>query len=138
MAITPDPELEPALTAAATGLDELRSNWLNPPEWTRSEVLEFSGITDGAWKRYVHGADAKGTGTVRDPRVVPKDADAATRLKKQTRTSLSSKRPARPANAHRRLDEAVFAAYCWPADLSDDDLLARLLALNLERAAASM
>jgi hypothetical protein len=32
---------------------------------------------------------------------------------------------------------AVFpsvAAEPWPADLSDDDLLARLLALNLERA----
>jgi hypothetical protein len=42
--------------------------------------------------------------------------------------------PAWLANAHRRLDEAVFAAYGWPADLSDDDLLARLLALNLERA----
>jgi hypothetical protein len=31
----------------------------------------------------------------------------------------------------------VFAAYGWPADLSDDDLLARLLALNLSRAAAA-
>ena len=38
------------------------------------------------------------------------------------------------ANAHRRLDEAVFAAYGWPADLSDDEILTRLLALNLERA----
>ena len=26
------------------------------------------------------------------------------------------------------------AAYGWPPDLTDDDLLARLLALNLERA----
>jgi hypothetical protein len=33
-----------------------------------------------------------------------------------------------------RLDEAVFAAYGWPAGLYDDDLLARLLALNLARA----
>jgi hypothetical protein len=29
----------------------------------------------------------------------------------------------------------VFAAYGWPSDLSDDEILARLLALNLERAA---
>jgi hypothetical protein len=29
----------------------------------------------------------------------------------------------------------VLAAYGWPADLSDDDLLARLLALNLRRSA---
>jgi len=28
----------------------------------------------------------------------------------------------------------VFAAYGWPADLSDEDILARLLALNLARA----
>lgn len=36
---------------------------------------------------------------------------------------------------HRALDDAV-AAFGWPADLSDNDILARLLALNLERAAA--
>ena len=44
-------------------------------------------------------------------------------------------RPAWLANAHRKLDKAVFAAYGWPADLSDDELLAKLLALNLERVA---
>ena len=38
-------------------------------------------------------------------------------------------------NAHKNLDAAVFAAYGWPVDLSDDDILARLLALNLEQAA---
>jgi hypothetical protein len=32
------------------------------------------------------------------------------------------------------LDEAVFAVYGWPSDLSDDEILERLLALNLERA----
>jgi hypothetical protein len=37
-------------------------------------------------------------------------------------------------NAHKKLDEAVFAAYGWPPDLSDDALLAKILALNLERA----
>jgi hypothetical protein len=30
-------------------------------------------------------------------------------------------------------DVAVAAAYGWPADLPDDQILARLLALNLER-----
>jgi len=34
-------------------LAELRSNWLNPSEWTRTEVLEFPGSTDGPWKRYL-------------------------------------------------------------------------------------
>jgi hypothetical protein len=37
--------------------------------------------------------------------------------------------------AHRKLDEAVLDAYGWPHDLSDEEILARLLALNLERAA---
>ena len=40
------------------------------------------------------------------------------------------------ALAHRRLDEAVAAAYGWPADLTDEQILERLLALNLERAGA--
>jgi hypothetical protein len=37
--------------------------------------------------------------------------------------------------AHQALDETVFAAYGWPSDLADGEILARLLALNMERAA---
>jgi hypothetical protein len=33
------------------------------------------------------------------------------------------------------LDAAVAAAYGWPADIAEEEALARLLALNLERAA---
>jgi len=36
---------------------------------------------------------------------------------------------------HDELDQAVFAAYGWPATLSDDEILTRLVALNAERAA---
>ena len=36
---------------------------------------------------------------------------------------------------HRALDAAVLRAYGWPTDLSDEAILERLLALNLERAA---
>lgn len=39
-------------------------------------------------------------------------------------------------HAHRRLDEAVYVAYAWPADLTDDETPARLLELNLVRAPA--
>jgi SAM-dependent methyltransferase len=35
---------------------------------------------------------------------------------------------------HDELDDAVFRAYGWPADLSDEAILARLVALNRERA----
>ena len=65
---------------------------------------------------------------------MPKDAVCATRLKARTLTNLYNEMPTWLKNAHRTLDEAVFAAYGWPADLSDDALLAKLLALNLERA----
>ena len=33
-----------------------------------------------------------------------------------------------------KLDAAVFAAYGWPNDLTDEQLLEKLLKLNLERA----
>ncbi len=56
-------------------------------------------------------------------------------LKKRTLTNLYNARPTWLDNAHRTLDAAVCAAYGWPDDLGDDDLLARLLALNLARAA---
>ena len=39
-----------------------------------------------------------------------------------------------PDLAHRNLDEAGFHAYGWPHDLSDEEVLERLLALNLQRA----
>jgi hypothetical protein len=38
-------------------------------------------------------------------------------------------------NAHAKLDEAVADAYGWPTDLNDEEILDRLLALNLRRAA---
>jgi hypothetical protein len=38
------------------------------------------------------------------------------------------------ADLHRQIDTAVAAAYGWPTDLSDDDILHRLVALNAERA----
>ena len=52
----------------------------------------------------------------------------------RTLTNLYNERPAWLRDIHARLDAAVLAAYGWPADITDDDLLARLLALNLERA----
>jgi hypothetical protein len=126
---------ELAIAAVANELDTLRNNWLNPPEWTKTEVLEFPGSVDGPWKRYVTAQNMMGIGTVKYPRLVPKDATAARELKKRTLTNLYNERPAWLANVHRKLDEAVFAAYGWSPDISNDELLAKLLALNLERAA---
>ena len=54
--------------------------------------------------------------------------------KKRTLTNLYNQRPTWLDLAHKRLDEAVFAAYGWKSDLSDEEILERLLTLNLERA----
>jgi hypothetical protein len=49
-------------------------------------------------------------------------------------TKLYNERLACLDLAHKKLDSAV-AAYGWPADLTDEQILEKLLALNLERAA---
>ncbi len=130
----PTPDQEASISAAAKELDELRMRWLNPPEWTKTEVLEFPGSLDGPWSRYVVEPDARGIGTVRWPRIVPKDADCAASLKKRTLTNLYNQRPAWLDLAHKKLDAAVFAAYAWDSGMSDEKLLERILKLNLERA----
>jgi hypothetical protein len=72
--------------------------------------------------------------TLRDAWLNPSGASEA-ELKKRTLTNLYNQRPTWLEHVHQKLDEAVFAAYGWPSALSNDDILARLLALNLERAA---
>ncbi len=56
----------------------------------------------------------------------------------RTLTNLYNERPSWLANLHAVLDCAVLAAYGWddldPATTSDEMILERLLALNLERA----
>ncbi|HEU0216768.1 MAG TPA: type IIL restriction-modification enzyme MmeI [Stellaceae bacterium] len=102
------------IAEAARELDRLRNAWLNPPDLVRIEPEVVPGYPD---------------------RLLPKDAAAEKILKTRTLTNLYNERPTWLANAHRDLDAAVAAAYGWPADISDEDALARLLALNLERAA---
>jgi type II restriction/modification system DNA methylase subunit YeeA len=134
---TPD-EHRAAIAAGAKELNELRERWLNPPEWTVEKFLEFPGTKGGPWDRYIAPAtvDSKtGIGTVRYPRLEPKDADCAAKLKKRTLTNLYNERPAWLDLAHKKLDASVAAAYGWPADLADEQILEKLLALNLARAA---
>ena len=72
---------------------------------------------------------------MRYPRIVAKDEECAKQLKKRTLTNLYNERPTWLDLAHRKLDEAVFAAYGWDPGMGDEELLGRLLELNLERAA---
>jgi hypothetical protein len=124
-----------AIAAAAQELNELRERWLNPPEWTVEKVLEFPGSADGPWARYVVKPDKNGIGTVRYPRLEPQNADCAAKLKERTLTKLYNERPAWLDLAHKKLDAAVAAAYGFPTDLTDEQILEKLLALNLARAA---
>jgi type II restriction/modification system DNA methylase subunit YeeA len=57
-------------------------------------------------------------------------------LNHRTLTNLYNVRPQWLIDAHDRLDVAVLDAYGWPAGLADDEILARLLDLNLARSAA--
>ena len=107
-----------AIAAAARRLDELRSNWLNPADWVDWVITPeeaAAGFPARPVARPGHEAE----------------------LKKRTLTNLYNQRPAWLANAHQALDQAVAAAYGW-ADYSlamaDDEILRRLLKLNLERA----
>ena len=125
------------IAAAAKELNQLREMWLNPPEWTRAETLEFPGTVGGPWGRYIAPATVEDrgafkVGTVKYPRLVARDEACAAKLKDRTLTKLYNSRPEWLANSHARLDAAVAAAYGWPADLSDSEILERLLALNQE------
>jgi len=76
---------------------------------------------------------------LRDAWLNPPDASEAD-LKGRSLTKLYNARAEGKAdwlaNAHRALDEAVFAAYGWPSNLTDQEILSRLLAINHQRAAS--
>ena len=72
---------------------------------------------------------------LREGRLNPPEA-TATELSRRTLTNLYNERPTWLSNVHSRLDAAVAAAYGWPANIPEAEILERLLALNLERAEA--
>jgi type II restriction/modification system DNA methylase subunit YeeA len=112
------------IAAAAKKLDELRRNWLNP-----SDLVDI--VPE------VVPTAAPGEAPVRYPdRILPKNVEAAVKLKERTLTNLYNQRPQWLADAHADLDRAVAAAYGWPEDISTEDALAKLLELNLARAGA--
>ena len=102
------------IAAAAAKLDELREAWLNPQDWVDRVPEVVAGYPD---------------------RIVAKPGHEA-ELKKRTLTNLYNAKPTWLANAHRDLDQAVAKAYGWddytPA-MADEEILRRLLALNLAR-----
>ena len=106
-----------AIARVALALDETRRRWLNPPELVREEPDIVPSLP---------------------PRLLPVDKDAERVLKRRTLTNLYNERPAWLSHLHDNLDAAVFAAYRWeeagaPGELGEEELLSRLLALNLAR-----
>ena len=109
------------IAAAARRLNELREAWLNPAEWVD----------------WVITPEEEKAGFPKRPVAKPGfEAD----LKKRNLTNLYNARPAWLDLAHKALDQAVAAAYGWTdytPDMPDEEILRRLLALNLERAGAT-
>ena len=95
------------------------------------ETFPFPGPTDD--QRQAINASAEELNALREGWLNP-EAVSAAELRKRTLTNLYNQRPTWLDNIHARLDAAVADAYGWPADLTEAEVLERLLALNLERA----
>jgi hypothetical protein len=103
----------PAIEVAAHRLNQLRHQWLYPANLIMSAAEVVSGFPD---------------------RLVATDQNAERLLAARTLTNLYNEKPDWLIEAHRAIDIAVAAAYNWPADISEDDALARLFELNQARA----
>ena len=109
------------IAAAARRLNELREAWLNPTEWVD----------------WVITPEEEKAGFPKRPVAKPGyEAD----LKRRTLTNLYNARPAWLDLAHKALDQAVATAYGWTdytPETPNEEILRRLLELNLERASQS-
>lgn len=118
------PEQAQVIASAARQLNEVRERWLNPPEWTQREP-EIVPL---------------GMGVSPYPdRIVPRDGFAVA-LAQRTLTKLYNAPPAWLVQAQHTLDAAVASAYGWAdytAQLADDEIVRRLLALNAKRSAVT-
>lgn len=118
---TAAPHTDPAraIADAAQKLDQLRTNWLSPAQWTD----------------WVITPEEQAAGFPKRPVAKPgHEAD----LRKRTLTNLYNARPAWLTSARETLDKAVAAAYGWndyAPDWTDAEILRRLLALNKLRSA---
>jgi len=102
-----------AIAKAARTLNESRDRWLNPADMVRRVREAGRGFPDRL--------EVRGKG-------------AEEKIKERTLTALYNSQPQWLIEAHRELDYAVARAYGWQTNLTDDEILTRLLELNLARA----
>lgn len=100
-----DPRVQ-AIASAAKELVEQRDRWLQTSEVSQEDSKSLKPSK--------------------------KTSEVSTTVKR-TLTNLYNQRPTWLELAHKKLDDTVFAAYGWENTLSDEEILERLLALNLER-----
>ena len=95
-----------------------------PTDEQREAIAEAAGELNRLREGWLNPVDAAGNAVV-----------FGVDLRRRTLTNLYNEyeRHTWLVNVHERLDAAVAAAYGWDADLSDEQVLERLLALNLER-----
>jgi hypothetical protein len=122
-----DPRVS-AIATAARQLDAFRERWLHPPEdeigitiptatvkrLTLTNLYNALTLFRDQYKGKLHDHNA---------------------WRKAVKNIITLDEIAQLDYIHNQLDAAVLAAYGWPPTLSDEDILTRLLALNLERAA---
>ena len=96
-----------------------------PDEWQRAAIAEAAGELNQLRENWLNPVDMLGEPALK-----------ADQRRRRTLTNLYNDNPTWLRNAHTKLDATVANAYGWPNDLSDEQILERLLALNLERAEA--
>ena len=101
-----------AISDAVRRLVELRDRWLNPPDlvkWVDEPVVGYP------------------------KRPEPRTENAAKKLKKRTLTNLYNNRPKWLLNAHASLDAAVANAYGWDPNITEEEFLQELIAINVSK-----
>jgi type II restriction/modification system DNA methylase subunit YeeA len=116
-----------AIAQAARELNSLREEWLNPPppngmDITYTKMLNKRTLTN-LYNVLTHYRQE-----VKDKKHNP------AQWEKEVDGIISLEQIQELDTIHTTLNRAVLAAYGWPAALSDEQILERLLALNLERA----
>ena len=130
-----------AIAQWARALVQWRETWLNPPPPVgvidvayekRLKARTLTNLYNGlVYYRSTRGRPQGFQKPLGSGGAVPWDN---AEFRQVTRGSVTRAEVQELGDIHTALDNAVLDAYGWPHDLSDEEILERLLALNLERA----